>query len=330
MTPSQRVFFARRSRAWCRCRGASGCSSTTASSSSTRRCARSSVATRSARRRCCVNALTLAVLRLLDEGRASKAVHDLGARHRAYGVLDEHYASFGEALLWTFEQRLGDGFTPELRGAWSEAWSEIALAMQQRGRRRSACQRAPSGRRRRCETRTPTATASELAAPPSAARAGSRPAPSPPSWSISLSAGVSGRPTGGRSQRAICRCSPLWCSVACLSSSPSSARRCAASSGPTCSPASPSSPPCCSASTSPARWSCSCSRAGRRSSRSRRAQRLVGTRRRWRERMPSVAHRRRDGRRGGRTRRGGDRRHLLEVFHTRSAPSTARSSRGTA
>lgn len=78
-----------------------------------------------------LNALTLAVLRLLDDGRASKAVHDLGARHRDYGVLDGHYATFGEALLWTFEQRLGDGFSPELRGAWSEAWSEIALAMQQ-------------------------------------------------------------------------------------------------------------------------------------------------------------------------------------------------------
>lgn len=76
-----------------------------------------------------VNALTLAVLRLIDEGRASKAVQELGARHRAYGVLDGHYETFGEALLWAFEQRLGDRFTPELRAAWSEAWSEIAAAM---------------------------------------------------------------------------------------------------------------------------------------------------------------------------------------------------------
>jgi len=76
-----------------------------------------------------VNALTLAVLRLLDEGRASQAVRELGARHRDYGVGAGDYDTFGEALLWTFEQRLGDAFTDELRGAWSEAWSEIAGAM---------------------------------------------------------------------------------------------------------------------------------------------------------------------------------------------------------
>lgn len=76
-----------------------------------------------------VNALTLAVLRLLDEGRASRAVLELGGRHRNYGVLDEHYETFGEALLWALENHLGDRFTPELRAAWSEAWSEIAAAM---------------------------------------------------------------------------------------------------------------------------------------------------------------------------------------------------------
>lgn len=78
-----------------------------------------------------INALTLAVLRLLDDGRASATVRQLGERHRDYGVLDGHYDTFGAALLWTFEQRLGDRFTPELRDAWSEAWSEIAGAMRQ-------------------------------------------------------------------------------------------------------------------------------------------------------------------------------------------------------
>lgn len=76
-----------------------------------------------------VNALTLAVLRLLDDDRASRAVHDLGLRHRDYGVSDADYDTFGEALVWVFEQRLGDQFTPELREAWGEAWSAIATAM---------------------------------------------------------------------------------------------------------------------------------------------------------------------------------------------------------
>jgi hemoglobin-like flavoprotein len=80
-----------------------------------------------------VNALTLAVLRLVDEGRASQTTRDLGARHRDYGVEDGDYDTFGEALIWTFEQRLGDGFTPELRSAWQEAWSEIAAAMRSAG-----------------------------------------------------------------------------------------------------------------------------------------------------------------------------------------------------
>jgi hemoglobin-like flavoprotein len=76
-----------------------------------------------------VNSLTLAVLNIVDEERASNAIRDLGARHREYGVRDDQYDSFGAALEWTFSQRLGDGFTPELRAAWNEAWHEIARTM---------------------------------------------------------------------------------------------------------------------------------------------------------------------------------------------------------
>lgn len=76
-----------------------------------------------------VNSLTLAVLNLVDDGRASQAVRELGVRHRDYGVRDDQYDTFGAALEWTLAERLGDGFTPELRAAWQEAWSEIAASM---------------------------------------------------------------------------------------------------------------------------------------------------------------------------------------------------------
>jgi hemoglobin-like flavoprotein len=58
------------------------------------------------------------------------AVRDLGRRHRAYGVMAEHYAPVGAALLWTLEQGLGPAFTSEVKLAWGEAYSALAGAMQ--------------------------------------------------------------------------------------------------------------------------------------------------------------------------------------------------------
>lgn len=74
-------------------------------------------------------ALTLAVVQLIDQGRVSEDIRRLGRRHRGYGVEDGHYASFGAALLETFETMLGATFTPPLRAAWSEAWSQLSKAM---------------------------------------------------------------------------------------------------------------------------------------------------------------------------------------------------------
>jgi hemoglobin-like flavoprotein len=80
-----------------------------------------------------VQALALSVLKLIDEGRVSGTVTELGARHEGYGVLAAHYGTFGAALVWTLEQRLGDGFTPAIREAWEEAYRELAVAMQRAG-----------------------------------------------------------------------------------------------------------------------------------------------------------------------------------------------------
>ena len=57
-------------------------------------------------------------------------VRQLGARHAAYGVRDEHYATVGMALLWTLEQGLGDDFTPDVRKAWIRAYAVLSGTMQ--------------------------------------------------------------------------------------------------------------------------------------------------------------------------------------------------------
>ena len=53
----------------------------------------------------------------------------LGERHTKYGVREEHYSKVGTALLGTLEEGLGNGFTPEVRGAWTEAFVLISSLM---------------------------------------------------------------------------------------------------------------------------------------------------------------------------------------------------------
>ncbi len=56
-------------------------------------------------------------------------VEALGRRHAGYGVQEEHFVPVGSALLWTLEQGLGDGFTSEVKEAWSEAYRLLSKAM---------------------------------------------------------------------------------------------------------------------------------------------------------------------------------------------------------
>lgn len=51
----------------------------------------------------------------------------LGARHRGYGVKIDQYAPLGSALIWMFQQTLGDRFTPEMEEAWLEAYAFLSL-----------------------------------------------------------------------------------------------------------------------------------------------------------------------------------------------------------
>jgi hemoglobin-like flavoprotein len=57
------------------------------------------------------------------------AVQALGRRHAGYGVREPHYATVGEALLWTLEQGLGEAFTPAVRNAWATAYGTLASVM---------------------------------------------------------------------------------------------------------------------------------------------------------------------------------------------------------
>lgn len=56
-------------------------------------------------------------------------IDNLGRRHVGYGARDEHYATVGEALLWTLEQGLGERFTPPTRDAWATAYALLSGRM---------------------------------------------------------------------------------------------------------------------------------------------------------------------------------------------------------
>lgn len=70
-----------------------------------------------------------AVNSLKDLAAIVPAVQALGERHVDYGVEDSHYATVGEALLWTLDQGLGDDFTIETKEAWTITYNTLASVM---------------------------------------------------------------------------------------------------------------------------------------------------------------------------------------------------------
>jgi hemoglobin-like flavoprotein len=62
------------------------------------------------------------------------AVQRLGERHTHYGVQPHHYATVGEALLWTLGELFGPAFTPDVRDAWAAAYGLLAGVMQEASR----------------------------------------------------------------------------------------------------------------------------------------------------------------------------------------------------
>lgn len=82
-----------------------------------------------AQRKVLMQTLTVVVKSLDRLDQIVPAVQALGRRHAGYGVREEHYATVGDALLWTLEQGLGPAFTPPVRDAWTAAYGTLASVM---------------------------------------------------------------------------------------------------------------------------------------------------------------------------------------------------------
>jgi nitric oxide dioxygenase len=90
--------------------------------------------------------LTVAVRGLGRLNEIVPVVQALGRRHAGYHVKPEHYATVGAALLWTLEQGLGAGFTPEVRAAWTDVYTVLAdtmIAAQREAESAAPSQRTP-------------------------------------------------------------------------------------------------------------------------------------------------------------------------------------------
>lgn len=80
-------------------------------------------------RRKLIQALTMVVQGLDHLEALVPTIADLGRRHAQFGVTDAHYDMVGAAFLWTLEQGLGSGWTPEVKVAWSGAYALLADVM---------------------------------------------------------------------------------------------------------------------------------------------------------------------------------------------------------
>src|SRR5271154_5817858 len=68
------------------------------------------------------------------------AASALAKRHVNYGVKAADYVPVGAALLWTLEKGLGAQWTPEVKAAWTEAYTVLAdfMIAEAYGRRAAA------------------------------------------------------------------------------------------------------------------------------------------------------------------------------------------------
>ncbi len=76
-----------------------------------------------------LGSLVLVVENLRKPEVLTDALKGLGARHVKYGALPEHYPLVGNSLLKTFEQYLGEDWTPETKQAWVDAYGVITELM---------------------------------------------------------------------------------------------------------------------------------------------------------------------------------------------------------
>jgi len=75
--------------------------------------------------------LTTAVNGLENLPALIEPLKKMGADHAGYGVKDEDYDKVADAFLWTLEQGLGEGFTPDVKDAWVIVYTTVAGVMKQ-------------------------------------------------------------------------------------------------------------------------------------------------------------------------------------------------------
>jgi hemoglobin-like flavoprotein len=73
--------------------------------------------------------LGVVVAGLKDFDAILPAAKALAVKHVGYGVAAAHYKPVGEALIWTLEKGLGQGFTPEVKEAWLAAYGALSGVM---------------------------------------------------------------------------------------------------------------------------------------------------------------------------------------------------------
>ena len=76
-----------------------------------------------------MDSLVLVIENLENPEVLTDALRRLGGRHAAYGVRDEHYGMVADALLATFAAHLGPEWTPEVKGAWVDAYDAVSGIM---------------------------------------------------------------------------------------------------------------------------------------------------------------------------------------------------------
>jgi hemoglobin-like flavoprotein len=77
--------------------------------------------------------LALIVENLHNPDALAHALLSLGAYHVTKGTVKEHYPLVGKALLLSFQDFLGDDWTPTVAKAWKEAFHLIANIMMEGG-----------------------------------------------------------------------------------------------------------------------------------------------------------------------------------------------------
>ncbi len=73
--------------------------------------------------------LAIAVGMLNQPQRLAEAVTQLGTRHSDYGVEMAHFKPVGTALIMTLQEGLGSDFTPQVKSAWVDLYTEVMEAM---------------------------------------------------------------------------------------------------------------------------------------------------------------------------------------------------------